>query len=159
MRAIGVEFSLNRGAPARFYRDLVARGLKSGYAVVSVLQCNEAVVATVLGIRRGPNFVFLRISNAGRRWSHCSPSRLIVERTMTALHEDGVREFDLSVGNYAFKRRFGATALPLTDTSVALGWRGMPYRLRDLTAQRLRRYPWLAARISRALGRLSHDEE
>jgi CelD/BcsL family acetyltransferase involved in cellulose biosynthesis len=159
MRALGIEFSLNRGPSAKFYRDLVTRGLKSGYAVVSVLKCAEGVVAAVLGIRRGRNFIFLRISNAGRRWSHCSPSRLIVEQTMTALHQDGVREFDLSVGNYAFKRRFGATALPLTDTSVALGWRGIPYRLRDLTAQRLRRHPWLAAKISRALGRLSHDEE
>ena len=159
MRALGIEFSLNRGPSAKFYRDLVTRGLKSGYAVVSVLKCAEGVVAAVLGIRRGRNFIFLRISNAGRRWSHCSPSRLIVEQTMTALHQDGVREFDLSVGNYAFKRRFGATALPLTDISVALGWRGIPHRLRDLTAQRLRRHPWLAAKISRALGRLSHDEE
>jgi CelD/BcsL family acetyltransferase involved in cellulose biosynthesis len=159
MRVLDVEFNLNHGPSAKFYRDLVTRGLKTGYAVVSVLKCSEGVVATVLGIRHGRNFVFLRISNAGRRWSHCSPSRLIVERTMTALHQDGVREFDLSVGNYAFKRRFGSTPLPLTDASVALGWRGIPYRLRDLTAQRLRRHPWLAARISRALGRLSHDEE
>ena len=42
---------------------------------------------------------------------------------MAALHKDGVRQFDLSVGNYAFKRRFGAVQFPLTDASVALGWR------------------------------------
>jgi CelD/BcsL family acetyltransferase involved in cellulose biosynthesis len=159
MHALGLEFSLNQGPRAEFYRDLVTRSLRDGYAVVSVLKCNEGVVAAVFGIRQGRNFVFLRISNAGRRWSHCSPSRLIVERTMAALHQDGVREFDLSIGNYAFKRRFGATPLPLSDVSVALGWRGIPYVLRDRAAQRLRRYPWLAEKVSRALGKLSRDEE
>jgi CelD/BcsL family acetyltransferase involved in cellulose biosynthesis len=159
MRCLGIEFNLNEGARARFYRDLVARGVEQGYAIVSALTCDEAVVATVLGIRQGKNFIFLRIGNAGRRWSHCSPSRLIIERTMDALHKDGVREFDLSIGNYAFKRRFGAAPLPLTDVSIALGWRGIPYVLRDRAAQRLRRYPWLAERVGRALGRLSRDDE
>ena len=159
MQCLGLPFNLNEGARAKFYRNLIANGIEEGFAVVSSLKCDEATVATVLGIRQQKTFVFLRISNAGRRWSHCSPSRLIVERTMTALHQDGVRIFDLSVGNYAFKRRFGAVPLPLTDVSIALGWRGMPYALRDHSAQRLRRYPWLAERVGRALGRLSRDED
>jgi hypothetical protein len=49
--------------------------------------------------------------------------------------------------------------LPLSDVSVALGWRGIPYVLRDRAAQRLRRHPWLAEKVSRALGKLSRDEE
>jgi CelD/BcsL family acetyltransferase involved in cellulose biosynthesis len=64
----------------------------------------------------------------------------------------------LSVGNYAFKRRFGAVQFPLTDASVALGWRGIPYVLRDHAAQWLRRYPWLAERVGRALGKPVHGE-
>jgi CelD/BcsL family acetyltransferase involved in cellulose biosynthesis len=159
MQCLGLRFNLNQGARARFYRDLIRSGIGQGYAVVSELRCDEAIVATVFGIRREKTFVFLRISNAGRRWSHCSPSRLIIERTMAALHGQGVREFDLSVGNYAFKRRFGATPLPLTDVSIALGWRGLPLVLRDRSAQRLRRHPWLAEKVWRALGRLSHDQE
>ena len=159
MRCLGVEFNLNEGPRAKFYRELVGRGIAEGYAIVSALTCDEAVVATALGIRRGNNLIFLRISNAGRRWSHCSPSRLIIERTMDALHKDGVREFDLSIGNYAFKHRFGAVPFPLTDVSIALGWRGIPYVLRDRAAQRLRRYPWLAERVGRARGRLSRDDE
>ena len=53
----------------------------------------------------------IRISNAGEKWSNCSPGRLIIERTMAALHQDGVREFDFSIGNYAYKRRFGVAPL------------------------------------------------
>ena len=158
MQCLGLEFNLNDETRARFYRDLVSRGAGEGYVIVSALMCGEEIVATALGIRQGTGVVFLRISNAGKRWSHCSPSRLIIERTMAALHKDGVRQFDLSVGNYAFKRRFGAAQLPLTDVSMALGWRGLPYVLRDRAAQRLRRHPWLAERVSRALGKPLHED-
>jgi CelD/BcsL family acetyltransferase involved in cellulose biosynthesis len=159
MQCLGLEFVLNDETRAKFYRDLVIRGIGEGYAIVSALICDEQTVATVLGVRQGANFVFLRISNAGKRWSHCSPSRLIIERTMAALHEEGVRQFDLSVGNYPFKRRFGAVQFPLTDASVALGWRGLPYVLRDHAAQWLRRYPWLSKKVGRALGKLSREDE
>jgi CelD/BcsL family acetyltransferase involved in cellulose biosynthesis len=71
---------------------------------------------------------------------------------MAVLHGQGVRHFDLSIGNYDYKRRFGAKPLPLTDVSIALSWRGMPYALRDRTAQGLRRYPRLAERVRRAVG-------
>lgn len=159
IRRLGLEFVLNDETHAKFYRDLVGGGIGEGYAVVTALTCDEAIVATALGIRRGNYFVFLRISNAGNRWTHCSPSRLIIERTMAALHEEGVRQFDLSIGNYAFKRRFGALQFPLVDASIALGWRGIPYALRDYAAQGLRRHPRLAALVGRALGKRHSREE
>lgn len=159
MESLGMPFILNDESRGRFYRDLVARGVEAGYAVVSVLSCDDGVVATALGIRRGTNFIFLRVGNTGKKWSHCSPGRLIIERTMAALHEDGVRQFDLSIGNHAFKRRFGAKRLPLTDVSLALGWRGIPFVLRDRAAQQLRRYPRLAEWVSRALGKSAPRED
>jgi CelD/BcsL family acetyltransferase involved in cellulose biosynthesis len=158
MQTLGLEFVLGDNIHAKFYRNLVTRGLPGGYVVVSVLTCDAAIVATMLGIRQGDYFAVLRISNAGADWSHCSPSKLVVERAMAALHAQGVRRFDMSVGNYAFKRRFGAVPIPLTDASVALGWRGVPYVLRDYAAQHLRRYPWLSKKVGQALGRPSHEE-
>ena len=95
-------------------------GVGNGYAVVSALTVGDEVVATLLGIRSGARYVMMRISNAGEKWSNCSPGRLIIERTMAALHKDGVRQFDFSIGNYAYKRRFGVTRLPLVDVSAAL---------------------------------------
>jgi CelD/BcsL family acetyltransferase involved in cellulose biosynthesis len=159
MQQLGLPFNLNDETCSKFYRDLVRRGLTEGYVIASALTCGQAIVATVLGIRQGNSFVFLRISNAGKQWSPCSPSRLIIERTMAALHRDGVRNFDLSIGNYAFKRRFGAAQLPLTDVSIALGWRGIPYVLRDRAAQQLRRLPWLAERVGRLRGKRPAFEE
>jgi CelD/BcsL family acetyltransferase involved in cellulose biosynthesis len=159
MKQLGLEFVLNDDCRARFYRDIVGRGVAEGYAIVSALQCDEEIVATALGIRQGANYSLLRTSNAGKRWSGCSPGLLVVERTMAALHGQGVRQFDLSIGNYDYKRRFGAAQFPLTDVSVAISWRGVPYMLRDRAAQWLRRFPRLAAFVGRALGKPAPRED
>ena len=155
MKQLGLRFVLDNPDHAKFYRDVVSRGVEEGYAVVSALICDEEIVATTMGLRRGSHYSLLRTGNAGAQWSNCSPGLLCVERTMAALHEQGVRDFDLSIGNYDYKRRFGAKSLPLTDVSIALSWRGVPYVLRDRTAQGLRRYPRLGERVRRAVGRFA----
>lgn len=154
MRKLGSRFVLNDTTHARFYREVVRQGVADGYAVISALVCDEAVVATAFGVRYGATYFLLRISHAGDSWSSCSPGLLVAERTMAALHAEGVRRFDLSIGNQDYKRRFGAERVPLTDVSVALSWRGAPYAWRDHAAQGLRRYPRLAAIATPALRRM-----
>lgn len=154
MRKLGSRFVLNDTTHARFYREVARQGIADGYAVISALVCDEAVVATAFGVRYGATYFLLRISHAGDSWSSCSPGLLVAERTMAALHAEGVRRFDLSIGNQDYKRRFGAEKVPLTDVSVALSWRGAPYAWRDHAAQGLRRYPKLAAIATPALRRM-----
>jgi CelD/BcsL family acetyltransferase involved in cellulose biosynthesis len=152
MKSLGQPFVLDDISHASFYRDVVRRGVAEGYAVVSALICDDGIIATTMGLRNGNHYSLLRTSNAGSQWSNCSPGLLCVERTMAALHEQGVRNFDLSIGNYDYKRRFGARPLPLTDVSIALSWRGVPYALRDRVAQWLRRYPRLSKSVRQAVG-------
>jgi CelD/BcsL family acetyltransferase involved in cellulose biosynthesis len=159
MRHLGLNYSLNEQAYAAFYRKLVSENLGDGYVVLSTLTVGEEVVATLLGIRNDADYVMVRGSNAGETWANCSPGRLIIERTMAALHEDGVRSFDFSTGNCAFERRLGAVRVPLLNKTKALNWRGIPYELRDSVVRKLRRYPDLSTRISRALGTRSEREE
>ena len=159
MQHLGLNFVLNNETSAAFYRNLVRDGIDSGYAVVSALSVGDEVVATLLGIRSGARYVMVRISNAGEKWSNCSPGRLLIERTMAALHSDGVRAFDFSIGNYAYKRRFGVAEMPLVDITASLSWRGLPYALRDRAARELRKHPRFAARVKRALGRPPSREE
>jgi CelD/BcsL family acetyltransferase involved in cellulose biosynthesis len=78
---------------------------------------------------------------------------------MAALHRDGVRNFDFSIGNYAYKRRFGVAPLPLVDITAALSWRGMPYALRDRAARELRGHPRLAGFVGRVVGKPPSREE
>ena len=159
MQSLGLNYILNDETCAAFYRNLVRDGVGNGYALVSALTVGDEVVATLLGIRTGSRYVMIRISNAGEKWSNCSPGRLIIERTMAALHRDGVRAFDFSVGNYAYKRRFGVTRLPLIDVSAALSWRGWPHALRDHMVRAVRNYPQLDAWLKRALRKpLSREE-
>jgi CelD/BcsL family acetyltransferase involved in cellulose biosynthesis len=158
MQHLGLNFILNGETCAAFYRNLVGDNLQSGYAVLSALTVGDEVVATLLGVRIGSRYVMVRISNAGDKWSNCSPGRLIIERTMAALHSDGVRDFDFSIGNYAYKRRFGVARIRLTDVTAALSWRGIPYALRDRVVHQLRRSPRLAAYLKRALGKSSREE-
>ena len=159
MRSLGMNYVLDDASHAAFYRNLVRNSVGNGYVLVSALTVGDEVVATLLGIRTGSRYVMIRISNAGEKWSNCSPGRLIIERTMAALHRDGVREFDFSVGNYAYKRRFGVTPLPLLDISVALSWRGWPFALRDHAVGVLRNHPQLDARLRRMFGKpLSREE-
>ncbi|MCK1542762.1 GNAT family N-acetyltransferase [Bradyrhizobium sp. 147] len=153
MRKLGSPFILNDESHARFYREIARQGVAEGYAVLSALVCDEGVVATSLGVRQDATYYLLRISHAGDSWSSCSPGLLVAERTMAALHARGVRRFDLSIGNQDYKRRFGAQRVPLTDVSIALSWRGLPYAWRDHAAQGLRRHPRLAALAARAMGK------
>jgi len=159
MRHLGLKFMLNDETCAAFYRSLVSENLASGYAVLTALTVGEEVVATLLGVRSGSRYVMVRISNAGDKWSNCSPGRLIIERTMAALHREGVRHFDFSIGNYAYKRRFGVVPVALAEITAAVSWRGWPFALRDRAAWTLHRYPKLATRVTRALGRPPSREE
>jgi CelD/BcsL family acetyltransferase involved in cellulose biosynthesis len=84
---------------------------------------------------------------------------LIIYRTIAALHRDGVREFDFSIGNYAYKRRFGVKRLPLVDLNATLSWRGVPHALRGRAASKLRHYPRLTAYLKRVLGMPSSRQE
>jgi CelD/BcsL family acetyltransferase involved in cellulose biosynthesis len=43
---------------------------------------------------------------------------------MIRLHEKGVRRFDFSVGDYAYKENFNIGMAPLFDTAVALSLGG-----------------------------------
>ncbi len=141
MRAKGVDYVLDDPDFARFYRALIARGLGNGYAVVSALTVGDEVVASLLGIRDGNSYLMIRISNAGGRWTNCSPGRLIIERTMAALHAQGYRHFDFSIGNYDYKRRFGVAAVPLVDLTQALSPLGLPAMIRASVAGQLRKHP------------------
>jgi len=153
MRQLGSPFVLNDDAHARFYREVARQGVADGYAVISALVCDKGIVATTLGVRYGATYVLLRISHTGKTWANFSPGLLATERTIAALHAQGLRRFDLSIGNQDYKRRLGAEKVPLTDVSVALSWRGMPYAWRDHAAQELRRHPRLAAFAARLMGK------
>ena len=159
MQDVGATYQLDQPVNTEFYRRLVQDNVANGYAVLTALTVGDEVVAALLGVRERNTYVMIRICHAGAAWSNCSPGRLIIERTMAHLHTAGCRIFDFSVGNYAYKRRFGVTRLPLVDATRALSWRGLVPLLRTRLAALTRQYPHLHARIRKALGKPASREE
>jgi CelD/BcsL family acetyltransferase involved in cellulose biosynthesis len=110
-----------------FYRRLIVDGLASGDTVLSALTAGDEVIGALLGIRRGHHYAMIRIGNAGGEWRNCSPGRLVIERTMAALHAQDVRDFDFTIGDYPYKKGFRPEELPLYELTAALSWKGMPH--------------------------------
>jgi CelD/BcsL family acetyltransferase involved in cellulose biosynthesis len=153
MHDLGKDYVLNEKTAASFYRNLIATGLADGYVTMTALMCGDEIVASLLGVRSGQRYVMIRISNAGAQWSNCSPGRLIIGCTMADLHARGCRQFDFSIGNYAYKRRFGVAPLALIDKTAALGWRGCPSIAREGAIQWLHQHPALENRLRRVFGK------
>ncbi len=147
------EFVLDQPGPHAFYRDLIRRGLGSGFAVMTAIRTPDTVVGALLGIVEGERYVVFRISNAGPEWSRYSPGRVALFKTMESLYGEGVRLFDFSIGEYAYKRRLGAKASPLVDLVKPLSVRGYPAAIRARAVMALRDRPALDARLRRLTGK------
>ena len=67
--------------------------------------------------------------------------KLIIAGTMQSLHEGGYRCFDLSIGDFAYKRDFGVEPVPLWDYHLARTWRAKPTFYRERTKTILKTNP------------------
>jgi len=152
-----LNFILNDETCAAFYRNLVAAALQWLCAGVA-LTVGDEVWRRCSGIRSGTRYVMIRISNAGEKWSNCSPGRLIIERTMAALTRTAC---GISISASAIMPISAArvTRCRCSISAPPLSWRGLPYALRDRAARALRRYPAMSASVKRALGKPPSREE
>ena len=145
MNELGKEYRLDQPHYADHYRRLVSNGLADGSVRLSALVSGDEVVAALLGITRSTSFAMVRISTGGNTWKNCSPGRLVIYKTMEALHDEGLRHFDFTIGDYAYKRRMGAQPVPLFDLIEAASFKGWPVVVKKRLRARLRRSPALQA--------------
>lgn len=124
MRESGKPYILDREPYSRFYKEALAAGYDTGTVMIFCLSVDDEPVALIYGICDGTTFLLLRIANAGEAWKHCSLGRLVVAETVPYLIKRGIRRFDMTIGDYAFKRGFDPIAIPLVDVSIALSLRG-----------------------------------
>lgn len=121
----GLPYRLDGPLYHNFYETLVAEGLADGYTVVTALMTGEAdVVGALLGICDGRSYAMIRLSHASRSWAHCSPGRLVIDRTMHHLHNEGLRRFDFTTGDYDYKTRFAVERVGLHDLREPLSLLG-----------------------------------
>ncbi len=120
----GYECPLDEEDYHAFYARLVADGIEDGTVVLTTLMSGDEPVAALLGVTDGESFAMVRLSHAGGDWARIGLGRLIIERTMHALHEEGCRHFDFTIGDYPYKSGFGVEPSPLVDLVSAESWRG-----------------------------------
>ncbi len=153
--ALGSNYVLDDPAYRAFYERLVMDGSECELGHIFTLEAGGQIVATLFGIVHDGTFTLLRIANAGEAWSHLSPGRLIVVETMKYFAAQGVRRFDMGIGDYPFKRGFGATEVPLYDLIVARDLAAVPratfHRLKG-RARKSQRLRALYRRIKRLRG-------
>jgi CelD/BcsL family acetyltransferase involved in cellulose biosynthesis len=159
MAELGQPYHMEDPVTAGLYRRLMAAGVPSGFAYLTVLTAGEEMVAALLGLRDGENYVMTRLVHAGDAWSKVSPGRLLIHKTMELLHGQGYRRVDFSIGNYAYKRRFGPVRTPLYDIAAPATLLGVPASLRMRAGAFLRRYPQARDTVRRLLGKPSLREE
>ncbi len=148
-REAGGGYVLDHPEYARFYESILRDGLSNGFASIFTLRAGSDICAALLGITHGTSFTLLRISTAGEDWKRLSPGRLIVLETMRALTTQGIRTFDMGIGDYAFKHGFGTDAAPLWDLELPLTWAATPAVVASCAKARVRQSPRLMALAKR----------
>lgn len=126
IEALGHTYLLDDPDYAGFYRAMMAEGIADGTITITALMAGDEVVAGLYGVCDGRHYAMVRIAFAGGEWASASPGRLLIERSIAALHGEGYRWFDFTIGDYAHKRGFSAAHTPLFEATVALSLRGLP---------------------------------
>ena len=127
IRGSGLDYSLDQPVIDAFYDQVLLNGLASGESILTALMVGDEVVAGLLGVRAATHYAMVRLGTGGEKWKTCSPGRLVIERTMRHLHEQGFRTFDFTIGDYAYKRRLGVDQIELYDYRHALSMKGQAY--------------------------------
>lgn len=142
---LGIDAQIGEAAFTAHYRQLVAEGIGCD-AILGALTCKGETIGALLGVSNGQTVTFVRLAHAGGEWATCSPGRLVIEQTMIGLHAKGVRRFDFSVGDYAYKENFRIGKAPLFDSALALSLTGQLKAARINLRAALRQSP-LARRL------------
>jgi CelD/BcsL family acetyltransferase involved in cellulose biosynthesis len=138
-RETGRDDPLTSGAYRDFYLSTTRRYHGCGLIHVSALMLDNRVLATHWGTLWKGRLVSLMPSFEGGEWARYSPGRLLLEHLLEWCFEQGLREFDFTIGDEPYKAAFcnqSDALYRLIRARSALGW---AYHAKSrLSAPRLR---------------------
>jgi CelD/BcsL family acetyltransferase involved in cellulose biosynthesis len=109
-----------------FYDRLVATGVADDQVILTALEVDGEIIAALFGVREGDYVAITRLTMSETVEPKLSPGLVLMDFTIRALYDEGIRCFDLTIGDYEFKRRLRAKRVPLYDLVAPLSWRGVP---------------------------------
>ena len=116
-----------RSQGSREFYEAVIADVSDGSVVVAALELNGRMVAGLIALADRPRLTLIRIGNRGGDLARIGLGRLLIWRTMEALHREGFGHFDFSIGDGAHKLMFGASPHPLYEVVQSTSLLGMSY--------------------------------
>ncbi|MBI5129712.1 MAG: GNAT family N-acetyltransferase [Rhodopseudomonas palustris] len=122
--ARGKRYVLDQPAYSNFYREVFERGVAHRFAMLSVLESGDTVVAIAYSLLHQQTCTTVRLAHLGEQWNRCSPGIVLASEIIRWLIENGVRKFDLGAGGYDYKKRLGCEPEPLLTLERAMSIKG-----------------------------------
>ena len=110
-----------------FYHKAIKEGCVDSSVIFTALLVDGQPVATLCGLGDGPHYAMTLSGYETGEWSKCSPGRLLTERTMQVLHENGTKYFDFTIGDEPYKKYFAIEQGTLLEFTRPLSLKALPH--------------------------------
>ena len=127
LSGLGLPYLLDNPRMQAFYARLIEQGCHNGQTVFSALLVDGQPVATLCGLGNGRSYAMTLSGYETGEWSKSSPGRLLTERTMQHLHEQGYSHFDFTIGDEPYKSCFAKRQGTLHEFSHPLSLKALPH--------------------------------
>jgi CelD/BcsL family acetyltransferase involved in cellulose biosynthesis len=119
-----------------FHVEFATAALERGWLRLTALEVDGAPIAALYGWLIGGRWSYYQ-AGFDPAWSRHSPGFLLLAETIREAIEDGASEYDMLLGEEAFKRRFGTSSRRVR--TVVLAPRGRPAHISAATGTHIRR--------------------
>jgi CelD/BcsL family acetyltransferase involved in cellulose biosynthesis len=128
--------SFSDPAVRAFHNEFATAALERGWLRLTSMEVDGAPIAALYGWLIGGRWSYYQ-AGFDPEWSRHSPGFLLLAETIREAIEDGASEYDMLLGDEAFKRRFATSSR--TVCTVVLAPRGQRAHISAAAGARLRR--------------------
>lgn len=134
-----------------FYTDLVHGKSAQPFARIMTLTSGDSIVASALGLVHRNAYLLLIPAFDMERFSKYAPGRLLINRAISELTQQGITYFDLTIGDENYKQLFGVDNRDLFEIVQARSFRGLIYGAAWRAKVLLRDFPKVRDFLKRVL--------
>lgn len=136
-------------------REFLARAVESGTLRIFMLSAGDRLVAVLAGVQAGGCFSgMLNGHESEAEIVRASPGEQLIVHLIRALSAEGVRQFDLGVGEARYKAHYCPERIALFDCAVAASIKGIIAARLFLLARAAKRVIKQSPRLMALVGRL-----
>lgn len=134
-----------------FFSRLAAGPLQGVDSVMSALMVDDRIIATHWGMRRGERYYWL-MPTYDHEWARFSPGRLLMEAVVRQSIDDGLKVFDLTAGDEAYKKQWVDEKMKLYSLTQSFSTLGNTARNIETVREFAKRSPALRRWVRKLRG-------